>query len=219
MSKSTIRTVFILGTVLCIGVFLGLSIDTIRQLPIRTNEANLTGEAVLGKIAWQKHDCTDCHTLLGNGAYYGPDLTKVTLRRGDVFVHSWLTTPAGQMPNRGLTADEVTHLVAFLNWVAQIDTNGWPPDPVFRAAASAADLAGQGASLFLQRGCAGCHGGEGQGTVTAPTLRGISAQRTEHDLEVWLENPQGVNPAALMPNLGLKDADVKALVAYLETLD
>ena len=33
----------------------------------------------LGKLASQAKNCMDCHTLLGNGAYYAPDLTKAWL--------------------------------------------------------------------------------------------------------------------------------------------
>ncbi len=31
---------------------------------------------VKGKLVIQSRNCMDCHTLLGNGAYYAPDLTK-----------------------------------------------------------------------------------------------------------------------------------------------
>jgi len=33
----------------------------------------------LGKLGTQAKNCMDCHTLLGNGAYYAPDLTKAWL--------------------------------------------------------------------------------------------------------------------------------------------
>ncbi|MEZ0338296.1 MAG: cytochrome c, partial [Aquificaceae bacterium] len=32
-----------------------------------------------GKLVIQSRNCMDCHTLLGNGAYYAPDLTKAWL--------------------------------------------------------------------------------------------------------------------------------------------
>lgn len=34
---------------------------------------------VKGKLVIQSRNCMDCHTLLGNGAYYAPDLTKAWL--------------------------------------------------------------------------------------------------------------------------------------------
>ncbi len=33
----------------------------------------------LGKLTVQAKNCMNCHTLLGNGAYYAPDLTKAWL--------------------------------------------------------------------------------------------------------------------------------------------
>jgi cytochrome c1 len=32
----------------------------------------------------------------------------------------------------------------------------------------------------------------------------------------WIKNPQAFDPASLMPNLGVSDAEASALVAYLE---
>jgi cytochrome c oxidase subunit 2 len=41
---------------------------------------------------------------------------------------------------------------------------------------------------------------------------------TPGNLARWLENPPAVKPGSLMPDLGLGDAQVAALVAYLTTL-
>jgi cytochrome c1 len=34
----------------------------------------------------------------------------------------------------------------------------------------------------------------------------------------WIKNPQAFDPATLMPNLGVQDAEAVALVAYLENV-
>jgi cytochrome c1 len=34
----------------------------------------------------------------------------------------------------------------------------------------------------------------------------------------WIKNPQAFDPATLMPNLGVSDAEAIALVAYLESV-
>ena len=34
----------------------------------------------------------------------------------------------------------------------------------------------------------------------------------------WIKNPQGFEPATLMPNLGVTDAEAVALVVYLESV-
>ncbi|SFV71105.1 Nitric-oxide reductase subunit C [hydrothermal vent metagenome] len=102
----------------------------------------------LGKLTSQAKNCMDCHTLLGNGAYYAPDLTKAWLdpawsksgpmmamtgkstreeAMAEFLQHpSQYPTHARMMPNLGITADEAKGLVAFLKHMSSIDTNGFP---------------------------------------------------------------------------------------------
>jgi len=224
VSKTALRTIFIVGVLVFSIAFVALTIDTLRQIPQRTNAQNLTDQVVAGKLAWQRHDCIDCHTILGNGAYYAPDLTKVAKRRGEAFLRAWLKNPGGQMPDQRLTDQEVEDLVAFLSWVSEIDTNDWPPAPLGAAALAAGtspaeqNLATQGAALFQGKGCIACHGPQGEGTDIAPTLKGVSAKYDADYLNLWLKDPAAVKPGTAMPNLGLSDAEVKALVAHLQTL-
>ncbi len=102
----------------------------------------------LGKLAEQSKNCMDCHTLLGNGGYYAPDLTKAWLdpawaKNGPMQAITGKHTRAGaiaeflqhpgrypmharRMPNLNITAKEAKGLVAFLKQMATIDTNGFP---------------------------------------------------------------------------------------------
>jgi len=102
----------------------------------------------LGKLGSQAKNCMDCHTLLGNGAYYAPDLTKAWLdpawgpegsmqamtgkntkeeAMAEFLQHpDQYPTHARMMPDLGITADEAKGLVAFLKHMSSIDTNGFP---------------------------------------------------------------------------------------------
>lgn len=102
----------------------------------------------LGKLTSQAKNCMNCHTLLGNGAYYAPDLTKAWLdpawsktgamiamtgkstreeAMAEFLMHpSKYPTHARMMPNLNITADEAKGLVAFLKHMSSIDTNGFP---------------------------------------------------------------------------------------------
>ena len=96
----------------------------------------------LGKITTQAKNCMNCHTLLGNGAYYAPDLTKAWLDQGWVSVEmreemmiKFLMDPENnartfgsnrKMPNLGITEPEAKAIIAFLKWMSSIDTNGFP---------------------------------------------------------------------------------------------
>ena len=90
----------------------------------------------------------NCHTLLGNGAYYAPDLTKAWIdpawqdggplqamtgkntkeeAMAEFLMHpSQYPTHARMMPNLGITEEEAKGLVAFLKHMSSIDTNGFP---------------------------------------------------------------------------------------------
>ncbi|MDH3644223.1 MAG: cytochrome c, partial [Gammaproteobacteria bacterium] len=122
------------------------------KVPIIGAEAPLFGEMLseeeahalvdLGKLTVQAKNCMNCHTLLGNGAYYAPDLTKAWLDRGwgneqarEMLMTNFLKDPAAnartygtgrRMPNLGVTDDEVRGIIAFLKWMSAIDTNGFP---------------------------------------------------------------------------------------------
>jgi len=96
----------------------------------------------LGKKTTQAKNCMNCHTLLGNGAYYAPDLTKAWLDPAwidpasrESLMLAFLKDPPGnarsfgtgrRMPNLGITDEEARGVVAFLKWMSAIDTNGFP---------------------------------------------------------------------------------------------
>ncbi len=77
LSKSQAKWFFLFATAGFSGVFLWLTVDTLRQIPERSHEADLTDSVVRGKDIWEKNNCMGCHTLFGEGAYYAPELTKV----------------------------------------------------------------------------------------------------------------------------------------------
>jgi len=102
----------------------------------------------LGKLTSQSKNCMNCHTLLGNGAYYAPDLTKAWLdpawsesgpylgmtgkstkeeAMAEFLMHpSTYPTHSRMMPDLGITEDEAKGLVAFIKHMSSIDTNGFP---------------------------------------------------------------------------------------------
>jgi len=53
--------------------------------------------AVEGKRVFQAYNCMGCHTIVGNGAYYGPDLTDLYRRAGPAWLAAFLPS-AGAWP-------------------------------------------------------------------------------------------------------------------------
>jgi len=168
MNENVLRNIFIVGTVLFMVILIGMTADTLRQVAnVRTPQ--LTDAVVAGKQVWQSKNCNDCHTILGIGGYFAPDLTKVITRRGAPWVSSWLANPQAMkpgttMPDQRLTPDQVNNLVSFVSWVNQVDTNGWPPQPLAiaqavapTAPAGAKPAPPEVAALVQKGGCGACH--------------------------------------------------------------
>lgn len=232
MSEKTLRLIFIFGTVLFMLILGAMSIHSLSQV----NDGRtppVTAEVADGKRVWQQRNCNDCHTILGIGGYYAPDLTKTIHTRGEAWLLSWMADPAAVnpqalMPNQNLTASQVQNVVAFLAWVGEVDTNDWPPQPIANAAAGAVSTGPglDGALLFQQKGCAGCHMVNGQGVDgPGPNLSHIASQpydalgNSASDLTAWLQDPAAVKPGTTMPRIPLKPAELDALVQYLLTLE
>ncbi|MEQ1917549.1 MAG: cytochrome c, partial [Gallionella sp.] len=105
------------------------------------SEAEAEALVAHGKLTVQTKNCMGCHTLLGNGAYYAPDLTKAWLDqywgskevREELMV-DFIKDPSNKlhnsigrrMPKLAVTDDEAHAVVAFLKWMSSIDTNGFP---------------------------------------------------------------------------------------------
>jgi cytochrome c oxidase subunit 2 len=91
-------------------------------------------------------------------------------------------------------------------------------------------LAQRGKELFEGGACIGCHVIEGVSEIEntiGPNLTHVGSRETfagaifpltEENLAEWLANPPAMKPGSLMPDLGLSDEDIEALVAYLMTL-
>jgi len=136
LSKQQAKVFFLGGTLLFLAIFVGMSIHSLMiGIPENTNDSDITEEVILGKQLWDKNNCMGCHTLMGEGAYYAPELTRVYDRKGPEYIRTVLNAPNGWAP-RGrnmvkydLTEEEVEGLVAFFEWMNRADLNGFPPEP------------------------------------------------------------------------------------------
>jgi len=141
LSKSQAKLFFLAGTVIFSLLFFALSYDTVaNRVEKQTHEENLTESAIRGRIIWDENNCMGCHTLLGEGAYYAPELTKVIERRGGPYVKGVLMskTPWGantsgrSMVAYGLTSEEADDVVEFFTWIGEMDLNGFPAKPTYK---------------------------------------------------------------------------------------
>ena len=133
-TKSMARNIFYGGTVFFFLLLLSLSFDTLQQLPKRDNRQNITPQIAEGKKLWETRNCIGCHTLLGEGAYFAPELGNVYKRRGPDFIKAWIAAQPThipgrrQMPQFNFTEAQLNDLVEFLRWTGNINTEKWPPN-------------------------------------------------------------------------------------------
>lgn len=79
-------------------------------------------------------------------------------------------------------------------------------------------LAAKGKTIFESHSCNACHGAGGVGTAAAPALVGISAKFKPDQLAEFFSHPTAKMTAGGMPPVDLPPDDLKALIAYLESL-
>ncbi len=133
-TKAMARNIFYGGAVFFFLLFIALTFDTVQNLPKRDHRENITDSVVRGKHIWETRDCVGCHTILGEGAYFAPELGNVYQRRGPEFIKGWIKSqPTGtpgrrQMPQFNLTDQQLDDVVAFLKWTSEINTSHWPPN-------------------------------------------------------------------------------------------
>src|SRR5690348_15221672 len=202
MTKREARLFFIVCTLASAGVFMALTVDSHTRFAELTNEEEITPAVIRGKDTWHRNNCINCHTLLGEGGYYAPDLTKITQQRGAAYLTAFLKNPSQfyseekhrrLMPNPNLSEGEIGDVIAFLDWVSHIDNQGWPPRPIIVSGATipgtdigqplnqasvSSDPVAQGEALFRSSppACSACHSVVGGVNLAGPTLSGLATR-------------------------------------------
>lgn len=231
LSKSAARAFFVGGTVICSAAFIALTVDSFAKIPGLTKSSAITPAVAHGKELFDRNNCMGCHTILGEGAYYAPELTKVYARRGDAFIRAMLRDPESMYPGQRrmqkyqFTEQETDDLIAFFKWIGNMDLQGFPPTPNMNPIAvpagspGAPAIAGAGnrPQIFNQM-CIACHSLGGQGGQVGPTLDMVGARRDAAYINKWLHDPKTVKADAKMPKLPLTDPQIDELTAFLSQL-
>lgn len=83
-------------------------------------------EALEGKRVFQSYNCMGCHTIVGNGGYFGPDLTKVYAHTGPAYLSAFL-------PSAGSWPTEISVAVQLQDPTIAGEANATTPADYFRA--------------------------------------------------------------------------------------
>jgi Cytochrome c. len=108
------------------------------------------------------------------------------------------------MPNLNVTDQQTADLVAFLEWVSNIDNHDWPPqDKEAGLSATQRRLTGgagltRGAAAFKES-CMGCHSIGGAGGSIGPALDTVGTKYDAATIAKLIADPTSVNPNSKMP--------------------
>ena len=178
-----------------------------------------------GRGLFEKYNCLGCHNLAGQGGTIAPNLAYEGSKVRNDWLLSFLKQPhqirplmQARMPTFPLTDQEAVNVRDHI-MTAFVDERVPKAGQVVQALSP--DLAAQGEKLFWEKyPCFTCHQIQGKtgGAAVGPDLTGAWKRLNPEWMVQWIKNPQGFEPATLMPNLGVTDAEAVALVAYLESV-
>ena len=107
------------------------------------------------------------------------------------------------------------------------DFAGWVQAQQKPAVEDAGAIAGR--QVFERNACMNCHRVDGTSAdgrfgpdlthlMSRATIAAGAAENTHDNLRLWIQNPSAIKPGSLMPAMKLSDADLDAVVSYMETL-
>ncbi|GAB4537705.1 MAG: hypothetical protein Fur0020_06420 [Thermodesulfovibrionia bacterium] len=111
-------------------------------------------------------------------------------------------------------------VTGFYAWFGNsIPQSAWeaPKKKVLTPDMTPRQLAEEGKEIFKKAGCGVCHSVTGE-KLRGPDLSRIGAERDAETMAAFLYNGTAVMPPANKPPANLNDAEITAVVAYLQSL-
>ncbi len=118
----------VIFAIVIIVILTPLSIDPARN-PNPEKVVYKGSTALDGWRVAMDYNCMGCHTIVGNGAYYAPELTYIARKAGNGdAIKSLISAYSGTsyMPFQ-LSDKEINALTAWMLYLKDLNTNNWPP--------------------------------------------------------------------------------------------
>lgn len=172
-----------------------------------------------GIALFKKKRCIRCHKVGNKGGNRGPDLT-----REGRFGHrdpDWLfkhfkdpkaVVPDSSMPNYHFTNKEAKAITMYMLSLTDEKITGYLSSKKIIPDIST------GKTLFMEKGCIGCHSIRGKGGNVGPDLTHVSKRRDTDWIFRHFKEPQKVSPGTVMPKFGFTDDEARALTMFVLSL-
>jgi len=165
-------------------ILLVTTIASAQETGIR-NPHTTPADVAAGAKIFRSH-CGECHGLKGEGGR-GPNLTSGVFFHGntdaDLIQNISDGIPGTAMPGVFFSPDQVWQIIAYVRSLARSGSMNRPPgDPA------------QGAKLFREKACLGCHLLRGEGGLKGPDLSTIGSQRSVERLRQSILEPDAEAP-------------------------
>jgi mono/diheme cytochrome c family protein len=180
---------------------------------------------VAGTELFKKYNCLGCHQIAGQGGHIAPNLAYEGSKARGEWLLSFLQQPhkirplqQARMPTFPLSPEEAVNVRDYI--MATFVDERVPKSPQV-AQALTPELVANGEKLFWEKyPCFTCHQIQGKagGASVGPDLTDVWKRLNPEWMVQWIKNPQAFEPATMMPNLGVSDAEVMAIMAYFESL-
>lgn len=189
------------------------------------------GRALFGELR-----CVSCHAVNGRGGSMGPELTLI----GDKVRRDWLVSflkdphrdqPETAMLQYRLEEDQARDLTAFL--LEEYETPGLAQESAPAPYQDPRAVA-EGRSVFVRRGCYGCHrlSGVTETAKLGPSLAGVADRNadelpygnnvvrhtTDNYIFLKLLMPDALGTASLMPTFAFTPAEAATITVALASL-
>jgi len=190
-----------------------------------------------GKKLVKNLGCLGCHTVRGEGASIGPELTNIRTKVNAEWLYGWIANPKTYFPNSrmpvlNLTREQCVNIGDYLLSVGtdKRAANDEMPNLSDRNASD------KGSQLISERGCAGCHDMKGFDRISAPDLTHVgdktadvlefgNAKTVKHKLFDYIlakvTDPRSFDSDKFkgkMPKFGLEKEDASTIAVYLMSL-
>jgi ubiquinol-cytochrome c reductase cytochrome b subunit len=178
-----------------------------------TDWMQLTPEEMAGVAYFRQENCESCHTVGGNSAKLGPDLTQISIHKDAAWMIQHFKQPGmrpgSNMPPIQLTDAQMNSLAAFLLKLSPTNASALGNTP---------DFATAGALVYQSNHCGSCHVVNGSGMKVGPILNGVAQRRSRSWVEEHFAKPQELSPGSIMPPYPLAPKDMENLTTYLFSL-